>query len=274
MDDEWSVLMTDSAGAAASMAITPQAMEMLEVEGLLETRGIPVGWDPFRPGEGFTSFYVNASTPRQLHLMVPTSRLPEAQAIVEDMRSGLVDEPVALEPRVGEGVLPARLDRLNVGAFLLAGLWALIYGTWPWFFVFLGVAVFNLSVSLFISRIFGLGLLTSAVRQTVLQGVSLTLAAVFSLRANRLAWEKENRRIYTQEVPRAPDLVVKFERDQRNWAVGGFIVLAYVTLLPFVLGARSARALVLQGLFAAVQLGVLGGLYLWDRSRHPRQPQD
>ena len=91
MGDEWSVLLTDSAGAAASMAITPEAMEMLEVESLLDAHGILVGWDPFRPGEGFTSFYANASTPRPLHLMVPASSLSEAQSIVPDMRSAAPD---------------------------------------------------------------------------------------------------------------------------------------------------------------------------------------
>jgi hypothetical protein len=88
--------MTDSVGAAASAAITPDALEMLEVENELEARGIPVGWDPFRPGEGFTSFFTNASTPRPLHLMVPTARLPEAQAVIDDLRSGSPDQGCGL----------------------------------------------------------------------------------------------------------------------------------------------------------------------------------
>jgi hypothetical protein len=84
--DNWSVLMTDSTGAASG-PISPDGLQMLRVESELAAEGIQVGWDPFRPGEGFQGFYVNVAWPRPLHLLVKDSDLPRATEILQSLQA-------------------------------------------------------------------------------------------------------------------------------------------------------------------------------------------
>jgi hypothetical protein len=180
----------------------------------------------------------------------------------------MVDQDGVREARVGEGPIPERLDRLNPGAFMLAGLWSLVYGTWPWFFAFLAVMLVNIAISVFFRVPPGAAWPLVVGRQLASQLIVIGISIPYSLRANRLYWEKENRRIHTQSVPRPPATVAKFERDQRNWLLGGFVVLAYLVATPFLTSAlRTPAYIAAQVVYAGVQLAALGTLYLWDRSR-------
>lgn len=71
---KWTVLMTDTAAASAG-GLSPRALTMLEVEAELTAKGIPVGWDPYRPGEGFEGFHLSFAFPRPLHMLVRESGL-------------------------------------------------------------------------------------------------------------------------------------------------------------------------------------------------------
>lgn len=182
-----------------------------------------------------------------------------------------MDQGLSAEPRIGEGVIPERLNRLNVGAFLLAPLWALMHGIWPWFFAFLGVVGFNVVGWFAVSGLLGGSLVARILWQVVGQGLGLALSGTFAFRANRLVWEEEHRRIYSQPSPQAPDLVTKFERDQRNWLIGGFVLVAYVGIAPFLITGLGDPYLIGSQLgYAAVELIAVGVLYVWDRSGRPR----
>lgn len=79
-DAEWVVLRTHPAGAAVG-PIDAAGMDMLRLEQELTAAGIPVGWDPFRPGEGFQSFYMNVAWPRPLRMLVREQDLEAAREI-------------------------------------------------------------------------------------------------------------------------------------------------------------------------------------------------
>lgn len=85
-DGDWVVLMTHPMGAGTS-PVDAAALEMLHVESELVAKGIEVGWDPFRPGEGFQGFFGNVAWPRPLHMLVQRADLAEAQEIIRALHS-------------------------------------------------------------------------------------------------------------------------------------------------------------------------------------------
>jgi hypothetical protein len=179
------------------------------------------------------------------------------------------EEAVYREPRVGEGQIPDELDRLNVGAFLLAPFWSLGYRIWPWFLVLVVLFVVNTATGLTALAVFGRGNEIVLVRQALFSALTVILDAVFAFRANRLYWQRENHRIYSEPAPAAPALVSKYVSDQRIWLYVGLGLLAFVLVLTVTEHSGQSRLtyLVQESSYVAIQLVVLGGAYAWDRLR-------
>jgi len=189
-----------------------------------------------------------------------------------------MDEVQAPEQqRLGDGQMPGRLDRVNFGAFLLPLLWTLIYGIWPWFFALVGVFVVNAGLGFATQPLVGDSVPLSVARSVVTISLAFGVAAVFSLRANRLVWEKERRRVAwqsDQSVPRLADPVSKFERTQRLWVIWGVVFFVWVSVWPLFSSVfRTPVSLATTALAAAAELVVLAGLYLHDRKLDQRTVQ-
>lgn len=131
------------------------------------------------------------------------------------------------EARFGQGDFPAVLDRVNWGAILLGGLWAVINGVWPAALALITLRV--LAFGFFLS--FGQHLNDSAAMVLAVSlGAELLNWIVlgwFGMHANALAWRSENRRIASGQW-QPPGLTLSVQRyldNQRNWVGLGALLL-------------------------------------------------
>ena len=77
----WAVLAQHSMDTAW-VSLDSGSLALLELESELEAKGIDVGFDPFRPGEG-GSFTRSLAQP--IRLMVPASDLPLAREMASEL---------------------------------------------------------------------------------------------------------------------------------------------------------------------------------------------
>jgi hypothetical protein len=182
----------------------------------------------------------------------------------------VVEEEIEVEagPRLGVGGFPANLSRVNWGAVLLYPIWLLVYGLWKWLLALLALPVISALLIAGVDRstapewapwiVWGVG-----------RVVFFGLIAVLGLRANRLVWEHERRRVLResdQSVPRPSIPVAQYESSQRKWTWVGLL------LLPLLWGQEVWHALTDPATLASrTTLSVLAyfafliGLLLYDR---------
>jgi hypothetical protein len=186
----------------------------------------------------------------------------------------VVEDVIPAGPLVGTGALPAALDQLNWGALLLPGWWSFVHGTWSWFALLLGWRVVY-----WFAAVTAYGYLDPpsayyAAAFLALAVASWVLWVAFALRANRLFWEHEQRRVRNESdasVPRLPRPVATYQKSQRTWAIVGAVVfvaevpwIAYTTLTatPDLMSTWLVRC--------AVDVAVLVGVFIFSRSRRQR----
>ncbi|MDZ4063328.1 MAG: hypothetical protein U1E22_01560 [Coriobacteriia bacterium] len=128
---------------------------------------------------------------------------------------------------VGVGSMPPELERFNWNALIWGGLWAFVYGIWPWVLAFVGLLVVQLVFywwfrSLAISDMPVVGALAAVASRALL---SVIPTFVFAQRANRLLWERgipdvpARRRAGTTTVT-----VGQFVCTQRRWLLIGMVL--------------------------------------------------
>lgn len=172
--------------------------------------------------------------------------------------------------RLGEGEFPARLDRVNFGAFLLAVLWAPWHRLWGWFAVFVALEILESVVGL-TGLTFFPGALAQLVAMTTFRIVYWTVTVAFAMRANRLVWARSGKVVADGDAasnrPR-PGSVSTYIAHQRLWTVAGLIGLI---LAPLSLLIGSVRGIPDAVFDVAVTVGVqavlLVGLFAYDKMR-------
>lgn len=172
--------------------------------------------------------------------------------------------------RFGDGELPPELDRVNFGAFLLAFLWAPFHRLWVWFGVFVVLEALESAIGLGAPGSFG-GLFEQPVVMFGFRVVYWIVTVAFALRANRLVWVGERRRVARTiggDALRQPALVSRYAFNQRVWAVVGLLLLVGTPLCLLIGSVRRVPGAVVD---VAVTLGtqaiLLGGLWVHDRAR-------
>ncbi len=129
----------------------------------------------------------------------------------------------------------------------------------------------NITTGIAALAVFGRGHDIVVARQALFWVVALILEAVFALRANRLYWQREHNRIYSQAAPAAPTLVTKYASDQKVWLYFGFALPGFIVVASIIGIGREGLASVVQQLtYVAIQFLVLGAAYAWDRLRRRR----
>lgn len=171
-----------------------------------------------------------------------------------------MDSPEApIDAVLGQGTLPAELDRLNWSAVLWSALWAAVYGIWPWFWGLIALrtaggvffVLFNRSAvadspSIVIPVVLAWGL------------ANWSLNAVFGWKANHLLWRR--RQAATGTVPTTT--VATYLQTQRKWA---FIGLAFL-IFSYIPGSMRDGAITLSaGVGLGVALGSLACIWALER---------
>jgi hypothetical protein len=176
--------------------------------------------------------------------------------------------------RLGEGEFPSELDRANLGAFLLAFLWAPFHRLWGWFAVFVVLEVLESAVGLSAPGLFG-GLLEQPAVMVGFRIVYWAVTVAFALRANRLVWTAERKRTAGAtggSAPRQPSLVSRYAANQRVWTVVGVILLVG-TPLSLLIGAVTSvpGAVVDVAVTVGTQAVLLAGLFAYDVVRRAQR---
>ena len=176
-------------------------------------------------------------------------------------------DPAQMFPLVGDGPLPARLDRANWGAMLLGIIWLAYYGIWGHFAV---VAIASLAQGRILLALSS-AWIDYPWRVTAFEvGYRATLWTYFAwlgLNANRLVWTKQQRRLAeagTRRIVPLPEW--RFDGAQRRWAIAGLVYLlasALLDLMWFGIDAPSTAAGL--GNIAVTAIALLY-VYLVDRS--------
>jgi hypothetical protein len=182
-------------------------------------------------------------------------------------------EPTGL--RLGDGEFPSELDRVNLGAFLLAVLWAPFHRLWGWFAVFVALELLESVMGLSSPRSFG-GVFAQPVAMVAFRIVYWTVTVAFALRANRLVWAEEGKRAARSEgisVSPQRSLISRYAANQRVWTLVGVVLLA-VTPLSLLIGplGTSPGAVTDVELTVGTQAILLAGLWVYDawRTGHRR----
>lgn len=177
-------------------------------------------------------------------------------------------------PRLGEGDFPHGLDRVNLGAFLLAFLWAPFHRLWAWFAVFVVLEALESVLGLSAPGFLG-GLLEQPAVVVGFRVVYWTLTVVFALRANRLVWalqrERGSRAAREPGVKRPP-LTSSYVSNQRIWALIGLLALVAMPLFLFIGPVKAIPGAVGDvAVTTGVQAILLGALFMYDRVRTARR---
>lgn len=156
-----------------------------------------------------------------------------------------------------EAALPRALDRVNWAAVLWGGWFALVYRLWPWFFGLTFLDISSRVAFTYFNRgpmadSWGLRLGIALLSDVILWGA----AAIFGIRANKLAW--------TRGTLRSPQQLLR----QRPWAFLGAALLAVGQLYGayYALG-RWSGGLAVSLAAAVFEWAVLLGLWQYDRAK-------
>lgn len=176
--------------------------------------------------------------------------------------------------RLGGGEFPPELDRVNFGAFLLAFLWAPFHRLWGWFGVFVLLEALESAMGLSAPGFLG-GVFEQPVVTVGFRIVYWTVTVAFALRANRLVWEQERKRVARttrQSAARPPSLVSRYVSNQRVWTLIGVILLVGMPL-SLLIGPvnRISGAVADVAVTVGTQAALLVGLFVYDRVRIAHQ---
>lgn len=135
--------------------------------------------------------------------------------------------PPAPEPMIGVGPLPTAIYRFNWGAFLMPGIWGLVYGVWQ----FIGLWMASILLPYGVIALLGgsdtaTPTLSVLIGSTVISEAFVGVARLWSgVNANRLLWNREQLRlaVVPGAAPRRP--IGKYIRRQRTWAYVGAALL-------------------------------------------------
>jgi len=185
-------------------------------------------------------------------------------------------QSLVVEPgrRVGDGELPAELGRVNWGAALTTGLWAVGHALWWWVLTFLALSGLSFGAFTLLDRSSAGDTLwmryALAFAFSLLRGV---LAVVLALRANSLYWDAQASRVMRQSdqsVPRPAPLVSDFVKAQRKWTIWGAVLLVLFSARTLI-GYRLNTPLAVFYISTTIlpEAVVLAGLYIYDRVRGP-----
>jgi len=177
--------------------------------------------------------------------------------------------PEASPVFLGDGDMPADLDRLNWGAFLLTGLWLLVHKLWLWWLVvFLmwwgGLVLFALS-----RRLPGIGFD---------HPVQIALVVVYTIAAWGVSYwfgRNVNARLWQRaaqlERGKKRKSVAAYMKGQRIWALAAvaFQILAWYGMVEEALDGATRMAGGVAGVIAYLVLTVVlcAAAWAWDR-RH------
>lgn len=177
------------------------------------------------------------------------------------------DMAAPIELRLGEGEFPAELDRVNFGAFLLGVLWAPWHRLWGWFAVLVAMEILESVVGLTMLRFLG-GMVAQIIGMVVFRIGYWTVMVVFGLRANRLVWNAEERRVARAggSPSRRPALITKYVAAERVWAVVGLVLLALAPL-SLLFGFPGSRSDVMFDVVSTIgtQIILMIALFVYDR---------
>jgi hypothetical protein len=172
--------------------------------------------------------------------------------------------------RLGEGELPPELDRVNLGAFLLAVVWAPVHRRWGWFAVFVVLELLESAMGLSAPRFLG-GLFERPAVMIGFRIVYWSVTVVFALRANRLVWAVERKlaaQAKSESLLGRPSLVSRYASNQRVWALVGFALLLAAPLSLLIGSVKSIPGAVVDvALTVGTQAILLVGLFVYNRVR-------
>lgn len=179
----------------------------------------------------------------------------------------------------GVGEFPRVLDRLNWGAVLLPGAWAVLYNLWAWAGLLLAIQVALSYLPQIIQR-YGPG---GALGLLVFISVSLIAwvpTVVFGFQANHLLWKREAARRAGKVCVAllvVPESVGAYSKGQRTWVKVGLALLTIASLwqvlwiiVTVVLQASATWELAIRLAAALVPLALL---WLFDRYRSRSRTQ-
>lgn len=160
--------------------------------------------------------------PREDDPQIPPMLDPNQESLFE-----VQPMPPAPEPMIGVGPLAPGAYRFNWGAFLMPGLWGIVYGVWQF------IALWMVSILLPFGVIALMGgsdtstpVLSALIGSTVVSEAFVGIARLWSgMNANRLLWKREQLRlaIVPNAAPKHP--IGKYLRRQRTWAYVGAVLL-------------------------------------------------
>ena len=134
--------------------------------------------------------------------------LKEVDNTNKDTNTTHIDGPSAtIEPEENEMDVPSCLEKWNMGAFMIGGLWGICNRMW-WI---IGVALFLSFLSLVDNAI---GLI-----------LSIILGVILGRKGNRMSWEQYKTDTgYTAE---------QFDKRQNGWNIAGWTIFAIALLIGF-----------------------------------------
>lgn len=172
----------------------------------------------------------------------------------------------------GSGSMPQALDRLNWNAVVWGGLWALVYGVWTWFWLFVGLGLVQMLFFIWFNRVSALAQVAALAVPVYALGTLVGWLPAFWLGfvANRTLWSMRQRRPSSRAVP-----IESFLATQREWAIKGFALLILGELLRLI-SAFQPHIWSTPGYIAgtAVQVCTFVAVWLWSRRMPLHSPAD
>ena len=131
---------------------------------------------------------------------------------------------------VGEGPIPASMQRFNWGAFMIPVVWGVVYGVWPVVFASIATSTIIPLVLAFLASAFIPGATSDNIPVQVLLGIVVVSDAASSFvrlwvgaSGNRLFWRREFRRLDADPAAVARISTGRFLSRQRLWTVWGAV---------------------------------------------------
>jgi hypothetical protein len=181
--------------------------------------------------------------------------------------TGIYDAaPKTAERGVGQGEMPAKLDRFNWGAFFVPFFWGIVFGVWPIVYLWL-LAFMSPLLLLMLVGSGGTDMMRASMTGVIVisEIINGAVRLWVGMNANRLLWKREERRLEMTSGATSRFSVASFSARQRTWAVVGgvvtvlsVVVVSGAAVLPGDIGEQLRTQISLTPLEAALSVVWLG----------------